>query len=379
MKTTLIGLLLICIGTFGCQTFNSANRKFIDTQNLTAAWRTGDEDHFMAMRSNAHHWWAYFKRYSNQYFPQELLKDGLVIGDSHVLNFGTVIYKDRYYLAPVDLDDAGQASMLSDVLRLIATERTRPLGLDAKAILDQYQKGLNNEPLRFPNWIQEILDLSADQVQKSKSKRIKKFVNEIEKIEHQELRSKAIAEWNQNTKDLWQTLAPQLLKSFPDLNIQDIGFAQRTTGGIKNMIRYLILVSDKAGYRLLEVKQISEPSIGYWSEQADLENRYAKINSALKISPVMTTLKSTDGKLFILRERQPQPIEKYLEDHEPDRLVQQQWSKAVAYKLGQIHRSDALLNGYKDAFNLNFSELERSVNTYVTNYLEDVGLDSQKP
>src|ERR1035437_723467 len=76
---------------------------------ISKTWRSGNDDVFMAFRSNAPHFWAWSKAVAAQKLPEALLVEGIAAGDPHVLNFGQVIINDEEFTLQL-VDQIGRAS-----------------------------------------------------------------------------------------------------------------------------------------------------------------------------------------------------------------------------------------------------------------------------
>lgn len=378
----LLSSLLSILFILGCQSSFSAKQEKSSVKNIDTegSWRPGSKDGFMAIRANAPHWWDYFKKNSSKYFHEEWLTNGTVIGDTHMLNFGTILHQNKYILKPIDLDDSGVGSLLSDIARYVTSEKMNSLGLETTNILKYYKMGLNRTPITYPSWLLQVLDTPRNQIEIEKAKYLQKRMTSQNRLNHKSLETKTIESLTESLKASWSEIANQISIHLSDHKIIDVGYRTKTTGGISGMSRFLVLTESNGDLYLLEVKQISPPAVRLWTEQPPLIERYESLRQALGISPVMMAVESKiDGKFYVVRQKNNEPIEEILEKQNKDKNLYQEWSQIVAYKIGELHGKNSVRTGYANTFNTNEQAIGEAIERYSNQYLKDVGLLKAKP
>lgn len=338
-------------------------------------WRNGQPNGFLGIRSNAPHWWSYFKVRGDKYFDSAWIVNGVVIGDTHMFNMGTIIgfegeNEDKYLLRPIDLDDSGLGATISDIARYITSERMNPDGLSVNEILNYYEKGLRGETIKYPRWLEKILNTSQQEVQKQTSKYLTKKTKSNLKLDNNELKVIG-SSWEENIENEWTLIKEQLDTKFHQIEILDVGYRTRTTGGIQGMARFFVLAKANGKLSLLEIKEVSEPAVALWTMQPSFEDRHKMLSDTLAGSPVLASIQ-TESKKYIVRNKNQEPIEDELENADTEKI--KDWSRIVSYELGRLHNRTTRSSHYTEIFIQNKRQITDSIIRYSTDYLKSVSL-----
>lgn len=368
-------VLIMSLGVLSFAQTNSDNVKSVDSPP-PAIWKDGQENGFLGLRSNAPHWWSYFKTNGDIYFESSWIVDGLVIGDTHMFNMGTIINQDQYLLSPIDLDDSGIGATISDITRYVTSERVNPDGISIKEIMTMYKKGLTGEQITKPKWLTGILSKPQQSVKSDTSVYLDKKTKNFEKLNNKELEVEGPKNWKPSISAIWSQIQSQLQTKFPGIQILDVGFRTRTTGGISGMGRFMVLAAIKTSAnkfetKLLEVKEVSDPAVGLWTKQPSFSQRHDLLRKALGVSPVLTTIE-VGSKKYIVRHKNQEPIESLLEDADSHTL--KEWSRVVAYELGRLHAKSTAGKSYVKNYLTDEKQIIEAIENYSTDYLSNVDL-----
>jgi hypothetical protein len=260
MKIKILVLLSLAILS-GCHhTASKADQKL--AKKSGPAFPQSSQQLSKWVRSNVGDYWAFEKQ--NNSLGSYADAVGVVMGDTHLANFGPIPVKvadgsiQMRYL-DIDFDDAGRAPFAYDLLRLVITTKATKKEAKVKAMVASYIKGLTGGPaVPAPADITQDLSLTGDQYLQTMSTDLDTKVSDTGfkfkpgKIEpYSGPITKAI-------------VAPFV----PDISVIDIALRPVVDGGSKGGLRIWIYGKDHAGLRrLYELKQYIPTSLAAWGPQ----------------------------------------------------------------------------------------------------------------
>lgn len=308
---------------------------------VSKTWRPGNNDVFMAFRSNAPHFWEWSKAVAAQKLPEALLREGIAAGDPHVLNFGQVVINDeKFALQLVDLDDAGKAPLIFDLLRLMVSVNVSPAKTKGKEIWGAYLKGLGGEDFKTPRFIKADDKLNVQEFLRGQQKLLQANVvnNKLNLAAYKLSAMKTAPQFLRATGD---QIIEQLKKTQPELEFMDWGWRAHKDGGSQGMDRIWALFRQKNGNMILrEFKQMAPPATGNYQIQADNETRINQVRRAFWRTSKTDEYEvvTVPGGQFLARDRYVYPLDADIKaaiaaaGGKLDDL-----SEYLGYQLGKLH------------------------------------------
>lgn len=342
LKINLISFFLV-LSFLNVSLASASSCQSLFARDLEKTWRPGDQDSFMAMRSNAPHFWSWAHEKASRELPKSLLTEGWAAGDVHVLNFGELSKKSnhQFNLELVDLDDSGRAPLIFDVLRLMVSVKMSPAKIHGREIWEAYVKGLEGKEFNKPDFIQDIESWSDNKLNQYQEDFLNQNI-ENEKMRLTELGLKDMKLASVNLKKATQEIRDQLLKSDPHQSVVHTGWKVNSTGGSQGMPRIWMLLKDikNNSFSIREFKQMASPATGNYTSQPDhihrilqVKKAYWKTNSSHQYSVI-----KVDAVYFLSRNRMVHPINEAikkaikLEGRDLNEL-----SLYLGFRLGQLH------------------------------------------
>jgi Uncharacterized protein conserved in bacteria (DUF2252) len=86
--------------------------------------------------------------------PEFSARQGFCAGDAHIDNFG-FLFSQQSIFTLNDLDDSAPCALNADLMRLFISHRLLK-NFDEKAWLGEYQKGLDKEEIKRPNYLEHL-------------------------------------------------------------------------------------------------------------------------------------------------------------------------------------------------------------------------------
>jgi hypothetical protein len=307
-------------------------------------WRPGNDDLFMAFRSNAPDFWSFAKNYAAQNMPEASLVEGWVAGDPHLLNFGQVLVNDNdFELELNDLDDSGHAPLIFDVLRLMISVQVSPAEARGKDVWKAYLDGLNGEYFKAPKFVRKkikttVKDFLSEQQQLLRAN-IQKGKLNLKYYELSDMK-KAPAVLQKAGSELKELMA----EAHPEFQFIDWGWKSHTDGGSQGMPRVWILFKQGGNYVLREFKQMAAPATANYEIQPDPTTRINMVRKAYwgTFETDQYEVETVASGSFLARTRYEYPlnekIKKALED-ESGKL--EDFSIYLGYRLGELHALQA--------------------------------------
>ncbi len=216
----------------------------VSTQGL---FRPGGQNLFESVRANAPHFWSWCHDHASHYFATEILIEGQVSGDPHVLNFGYAFVQNHFQFALIDIDDLGDAPFVLDLVRYLAATHSMNPQISLEDIFKGYDLGLKGvvpKPLAF-------------------------FKNEyvIKPDFHWKafLRLPLLSQITLTQQKLYQKVEPNFLHSLGVATVAEVRFHLKTGGGSQNQPRFLLRILKDNQDQLFEFKMLAKPSTSYWN------------------------------------------------------------------------------------------------------------------
>lgn len=254
-------------------------------ENPDSIWRSNNETEFLALRSNAPHYWAYMRKQSKKLESKELLVEGVVVGDAHIGNFGQVRLKNKSLdIRMIDFDDSGRGSLVLDLLRLWSSIKISPAELKSKDIWDAYLSGLRQEAVDTPKSVSRLNNLSEKEFDKLQDEYVDEVTKKDKFIYNKEtsLQSEDLAPaWlKRSIKILADNLSTNVSKNVSKnrdekYEILDRAWYIKSTAGSQGMARVWLLVKNKSNdqVRIIEFKQMADPATKYFEAQFEHSSR----------------------------------------------------------------------------------------------------------
>lgn len=224
-------------------------------------------------RSNAPQSWAWFKKYSNNFLPDSILKfEGMIEGDPHNGNYGPTVVNGKVKWRSLDYDDAGRGPYILDFAKfMIATKAVDSVKkIKASDLWEQYQRGIEGKEYKNPpKRIAELLEMSAADFRNMEVKKALKFSMGDKLINDGERSSKITG------KKMYNLVMEIFSRHLPEgMEVLDVGGREKEGGGSGSVngeggaLRFIALVKGKDGRNTLyELKQDAESGIENYQPQ----------------------------------------------------------------------------------------------------------------
>lgn len=246
---------------------------------VNSQWRKTDGNLFSAMRANASHNWAYFKKIKPRlgYLKEVFEIEGFGIGDFHILNIGDIeLANGTRKIGLIDVDDGGRTSLFADFARAAISNQVSPYKVPLRDLWNSYIEGLGDKRVSPPKVIEEVLSKKHEDYLDMQKKYLAKLIDGKKFSAAAEIRP--LSEADPLTKDIYQQSLEAIMISLGDVKVHDQGFKIKTSGGSQGVPRFWFLVEKHGKLSIVEFKTLAEPAMSQYEKQ---ESQEARINSLI--------------------------------------------------------------------------------------------------
>ncbi len=272
-------------------------------------WRKDSGSLYSAFRSNSPHFWNWLKKESST----ALFKpEGIVTGDPHVMNLADIrLQNGKLGFGLVDVDDAGNGSLLGDYLRFYIGNKISPYQVKGKELFAAYVQGMRGQELPKPAYWVRIQNVSQAQFEADQLKYIQDMLKKDGVSFKKEAAVKPMQEASIAIQKVFVAAQNDFKNEMQGYNILTMGFKVKEGGGSQDLPRFVYLLEkDKKKY-VWEFKLEAAPAVSLYSTQPrdaatrmkQVEDIYRPSQSAMGPYKI---LQAGSG-IFLLREK----IEKY--------------------------------------------------------------------
>ncbi len=306
-------------------------------------WRTGDDDSFMAFRSNAAHFWAWAKGAFDRELPRNLRIEGTIAGDAHAANFGQVLVKNKpFEVHLIDLDDSGKGPLLGDLLRLAISIKESGADIKYKEIWEAYQDGLSGgDNYTAPDFVEKKLNQTNADFLLEQQELLTEHLNDDGELTLADFDLKPMSRAPEWLKQALTDLKTKIARRNDGTEVISTGWKKHTDGGSQGMMRMWLLLKRDNQYRLVEYKQMAAPATENYTDQ---KSNTARVNEVRrdywgKDDTQEYSVVSLPQADFLSRTRFEYPLNQKIKDlmAEASGKKMNQYSLYLAYRLGQIH------------------------------------------
>jgi len=246
----------------------------------------------------AFYWWNLQALKSKSHLIPLLSHQGVIFGDVHLENFGTLVDRDAQVKPFInDFDDITSGPFVLDTLRLfLSLELSQKIG---SAEINQYDwwkyyaAGIQGEKFKSP-LVDEIIkkaakestDIDDEITQENGHLRFSERRDDSRDLTEKEKLS--IRQWSQIISDEYQ---------LDQLELEDSYARQKFSGGSGGLVRYYNLYKDRKTFFVFEIKPLVRPSPDYFSKKT-----YSAINRSNQLNEYLKKLKQ-DNLVNISRNR----------------------------------------------------------------------------
>ncbi len=315
------------------------------TKKRIAALRTT----FEFMRAfPSFYWWNLQSLKSKTHLTPILALQGVILGDVHLENFGTLVNRKGEIIPYVnDFDDITIGPFILDIMRLfLAIELSQKIG-DAQSNQynwwKYYAQGIQGE--KFPSAM-------VEEISKKAAKQATIMDDEIEekngvwyftkrRDDSRDLTSKEILssqQWTQIISEEYQ---------LTQLELQDSYAREKLTGGSGGLVRFYNLYQSQKAFFVFEIKPLVRPSPDYFTKKT-----YSAINRSNQLNEYLQKLnmnnlvnisrnrgaKASQLRMKIKGEKQINPLKK--QDDQSDSYSYEEKIELIRFQfnlIGQIH------------------------------------------
>lgn len=243
-------------------------------------WRKTEGNLFSAVRANAPHNWAYFKKIKpNLVHLKEVFDvEGIGIGDFHILNIGDIeLSNGTRKIDLIDIDDGGRTSLFADFTRAVISNQVSPYKAPMRDLWNNYIDGLKYEKIKKPKVIEDVLAKSHDDYLAIQRKYLAKMIDGNKFSQAAEIRP--LADCDSVTRDIYIESVGAFHLAMPGVKVLDIGFKVKQTGGSQGVPRFWFLIEKKGEKTIIEFKTLADPAMSLYEPQASQADR---INSLIE-------------------------------------------------------------------------------------------------
>lgn len=243
-------------------------------------WRKTEGNLFSAVRANAPHNWAYFKKIKPRlvHLKEVFEAEGVGIGDFHILNIGDIeLANGTRKIGLIDVDDGGRTSLFADFARSAISNQVSPYKVPLRDLWNNYLDGLKYEKIKKPKVIEDVLAKSHDDYLAEQKKYLTKMIDGNKFSPAAAVRP--ITECDAIARDIYVESIGAMSLAMPGAKILDYGFKVKETGGSQGVPRFWFLIEKKGEKTIIEFKTLADPAMSLYEPQASQADR---INSLIE-------------------------------------------------------------------------------------------------
>lgn len=279
----------VCRAENGFQCENLFHETEMTKPVLADDWIPTEGSLFLAIRSNCRHYWGWVKARLETLvdtvgIDNDLLTEGVVIGDPHAGNFADLLIEGKRRFRLVDIDDSGRGYFLFDIAKFISASRALDATLSTRAIFAAYREGLAMKPRETPALIREALDVKTSTDIKRQKKFIQKMVRGRRLLLGGKVGLMKLEDTPAASKSAVQAILTRAPKELADFRVVDSAVRIKSTGGSRFVPRLWCLIEPirkkkKARLQIVEFKLLVEPAVALVAKQLTSAERVREVFS----------------------------------------------------------------------------------------------------
>jgi hypothetical protein len=323
----------------------------------------------------AFYWWNLQSLKSNSQLSSLLTHQGVILGDVHLENFGTLVDRNAQIIPYInDFDDITSGPFILDIMRLfLAIELSQKIG---NAETNQYDwwkfygQGIKGEKFKS-NMVEDIVKKAAkdatvmdDDIEQINSGwQFAKRRDESRNLTKKEKLS--VSQWTQIISDEYK---------MEQLQLHDSYARQKLSGGSGGLVRYYNLYQSQKAFFVFEIKPLVRPSPDYFSKKTySAINRSNQLNEylqKLKINNLVNISRNRGAKASQLRmkikgEKEINPLKKHKD--QSDLYSYEEKIELIKFQfnlIGQIHGQQMSADNKNEYMRL-INENQNEINTVI--------------